>query len=39
MNYMSDYVTHLVADNPEHPNVLDAIDIYDKVAVTVRKSI
>ena len=37
MNYVSESITHLIADNPEHPNVFDG-EIYDKVSVTVSVS-
>lgn len=36
VNYMSDIVTHLVADNDEHPDVAEALEIYEKPVVTVR---
>jgi hypothetical protein len=36
VNYLSDTVTHLIANNPEHPDVLEAIEIYEKTVVTVR---
>ena len=35
LNYLSDSATHLIADNPEHSNVSEAVDIYEKPVVTV----
>lgn len=35
VNYMSDNVTHLVADNDDHPDVSEALEIYEKPVVTV----
>lgn len=35
MNYMSDVVTHLIADNDEHADVSEAIEIFEKPVVTV----
>lgn len=34
MNYVSESITHLIADDPDHPVVFDG-EIYDKVSVTV----
>ena len=34
VNYVSESITHLIADNQDHPNVFDS-EIYDKVSVTV----
>lgn len=35
VNYLSDTVTHLISNNPDHPDVLEAIEIYEKIVVTV----
>lgn len=35
LNYLSDSATHLIADNPDHSNVSEAVDIYEKPVVTV----
>jgi hypothetical protein len=35
LNYLSDNVTHLIADNGEHPSVSEAQEIYEKPVVTV----
>lgn len=35
LNYLTDSATHLIADNPEHANVSEAVDIYEKPVVTV----
>lgn len=36
VNYMSDIVTHLIADNDDHPDVAEALEIYEKPVVTSR---
>ncbi|CAG2117650.1 unnamed protein product, partial [Medioppia subpectinata] len=35
-NYLSDNVTHLIGDNPDHPSVSEAVEIYEKPVVTSR---
>lgn len=35
VNYLSDIATHLIADNPEHPDINEAVEIYEKPVVTV----
>ena len=35
VNYLSDIVTHLIAENADHPDVTEAIEIYEKPVVTV----
>ena len=35
VNYLSDIVTHLIADNPDHQDVSEAIEIYEKPVVSV----
>lgn len=39
VNYLSDIATHLIADNPDHPDVSEAIEIYEKPVVTVRDNL
>lgn len=34
VNYVSESITHLIADNPAHPKVIDG-EIYEKISVTV----
>ncbi|XP_074597245.1 uncharacterized protein LOC141852221 isoform X2 [Brevipalpus obovatus] len=34
VNYLSDIATHLIADNPEHPDINEAVEIYEKPVVT-----
>ncbi|KAI1293705.1 PAX-interacting protein 1 [Halotydeus destructor] len=36
VNYMSDTVTHLIADADDHPDVTEALEIYEKPVVTSR---
>ena len=33
-NYLTDIVTHLISDSDDDPNVLDALEIYEKPVVT-----
>jgi hypothetical protein len=35
LNYLSDNVTHLIGDNPDHHSVSEAVEIYEKPVVTV----
>lgn len=41
VNYLSDIATHLIADNPDHQDVSEAVEIYEKpvVSVNIRKQI
>lgn len=34
LNYLGDTATHLIADNPDHSYVTEAVDIYEKPVVT-----
>ncbi|KPM09375.1 PAX-interacting protein 1-like protein [Sarcoptes scabiei] len=36
LNYLSDSATHFIADDPDHPSVSEAIDIYEKPVVASR---
>lgn len=35
LNYLSDSATYFIADDPDHPSVSEAIDIYEKPVLTV----
>lgn len=35
VNYLSDVVTHLIADNPDQPDVAEALELYEKPVVNV----
>ena len=37
VNYLSDVVSHLISENPDHPDVTEALEIFEKPVVTVSK--